>query len=106
MINELAHPTDIIFNSIEDLVEYARAAEAKLTQSQTINLALVILNKQQIFKDDVSACKRTNYAYKMWINLKHNFRGAHLELRETGGTIYELGFHNAKAIVDQMMARH
>ena len=29
----------------------------------------------------------------------------HLELRETGGTIDELGFHNANTIVDQMMAR-
>ena len=30
---------------------------------------------------------------------------AHLELIETGGTIDELGFHNANAIMDQMMAR-
>ena len=31
--------------------------------------------------------------------------GQYLELRENGGTIDELGFHNANAIVDQMMAR-
>ena len=30
---------------------------------------------------------------------------AHFELRETGGKIDELGFHNTNAIVDQMMAR-
>ena len=30
---------------------------------------------------------------------------AHLEIRETGGTIYELGFHNTNDIVYQMMAR-
>ena len=30
---------------------------------------------------------------------------AHLELRKTGGTIYELGFHNANDIVYQMMTR-
>ena len=86
-------------------MEYARAAESELTQSQTINLALVILNKQRIFKDDIQARKRTNQAYKTWDNFKHDFLKARLELRETGGTIDELGFHNANAIVDQMMAR-
>ena len=49
--------------------------------------------------------KCTNQAYKTWENFKHDFREYHLELRETGGTIDELGFHNANAVVDQMMAR-
>ena len=105
MIYNPDQPIDIILNSIDDLVEYERAAELELTQSQTINLTLVILNRQQIFKDDIRAWKRTNQAYKMWDNFKLDFREAHLELRETGGIIYELGFYNANAIVDQMMAR-
>ena len=74
-----------------------------------MNLALVIFNKQRIFKDDIRAWKRTNLAYKTWDNFKHDFREAYLELRETGVTIDELGFHNANAnantIVDQMMAQ-
>ena len=41
---------------------------------------------------------------KKWDNFKNNFREAHLELRETGGTIDELGFHNTNAIVNQIMA--
>ena len=49
--------------------------------------------------------KRTNQAYKPWDNFKQDFREAHLELRETGGTIDELGFHNDNAIAYQMMAR-
>ena len=105
MIYDPAQPIDIIFNSIDDLVEYARAAEVELTQSQTINLALVILNKQRIFRDDIRAWKRTNHTYKTWTNFKHDFRETHLELQETGGTIDDLGFHNANAIVNQMMAR-
>ena len=51
MIYDQAQPINIIFNFIDNLVEYASAAEAELTQSQTINFALVILNRQQIFKD-------------------------------------------------------
>ena len=100
-----AQPIDIIFNSINDLVEYARAAEAELTQSKTINLALVILHRQWISKDNIRTWKCTNPAYKTWDNFKHNFRESHLELRETGGTIDELGFNNANNILDQMMAR-
>ena len=57
-----AQPIDIIFNSINELVKYTRAAKAELTQSQTINLALVIFHIQQIFKDDIQAWKRTNPA--------------------------------------------
>ena len=104
MIYDMAQPIDTIFNTIDTLVEYARAAEAELTYIQTINLALVILNIRQIFKDDIQAWKRTNQAYKIWDIFKHDFRESHLELRETGGTIDELGFHNTNAIVRQMMA--
>ena len=53
MIYDPAQPIDIIFNAIDDLVEYARAVEAELTQIQKINLALVILDRQRIFKDDI-----------------------------------------------------
>ena len=42
---------------------------------------------------------------KTWDNFKHDFRKAHLELRETGGTIDALGFQNANAIVYQIMVR-
>ena len=103
MIYDPAQPIDTIFNYIDYLVENTWAAEAELTQIQTINLALVILNRQQIFKDDIQAWKRTNQAYKIWDKFKHNFREAQLELRETGGTIDELLFHSANAIVNQMM---
>ena len=74
MIYDLAQSIDIIFNFIDDLVEYARAAEAELTQNQTINLALIILDRQRIFKDNIRAWKRTNQAYKKWDNFKHDFR--------------------------------
>ena len=42
--------------------------------------------------------------YKTWETFKHDFCEANFELRDTGGTIDELGLHNANAIVDQMMA--
>ena len=105
MIYDPAQPIYIIFNAINALVEYARAAKSELNQSQTINLTLIILNRQRTFKDNIRAWKCTNQAYKTWDNFKHDFREAHLELRETGGIIDKLGFHNSNSIVEQMMAR-
>ena len=55
LIYDPSQPIDIIFNYIDNLVEYAREPEAELTHSQTINLTLVILNKQQTFKYDICA---------------------------------------------------
>ena len=80
MIYNPAQPIDIIFNSIDNLVEYTRATKAELTQSQTINLTLLILNRQRIFKDDIQAWKRTNQAYKTSDNFKHDLCEAYLEL--------------------------
>ena len=105
MTYDPSQPIDIIFNSIDNLVEYAGEDKAELNQSQTINLALIILHRQQIFKDNIRAWKHTNPEYKTWDNFKHAFQEAHLELRETGGTIDELGFHRANVILDQMIAR-
>ena len=70
-----------------------------------IKLTLVIINRQRIFKDVIRVWKQTNPSYKTWDNFKHDFREAHLELRETGGTIDKLEFHNVNAIIDKMMAR-
>ena len=87
MTYDPAQPIDIIFNSINDLVEYARAVEAELSQSQRVNLALVILHRQQIYKDNIRAWKRTDPAYKTWDNFNYDFQEAHRELRETYRTI-------------------
>ena len=100
-----SQPTDLILNSIDELVKYALADKPELNQSQTINPALVILHEQRIFKDDIRECKSTNPAYKTWDNFKHKFQEDHLDFRETGRTIDKLGFHNINAIVDQIMAR-
>ena len=101
MTYDPAQPIDLIFNYINNLVKYALASEAELTQRQTINLALVILHKKIIFKDDIREWKRTTPAYKTRDNFKHNFQESHLDLRETGRTIDELGFYNANAIVNK-----
>ena len=49
MTCNLAQPMDLIVNSIDDLVKHALAAEAELTQSQKMNLALIIFHKQRYF---------------------------------------------------------
>ena len=50
MTYDPAQPINLIFNSINDLVEYDLSAESELTQSQTINLDLAISHKKRISK--------------------------------------------------------
>ena len=45
MTYDPSQPIDIIFHSINVLFKYARAAEAELTQSKTINIAFFILHR-------------------------------------------------------------
>ena len=42
---------------------------------------------------------------KTWNNFMDRFRTAHEELRYTGATIDELGYHSANAIVEQILDR-
>ena len=50
MIYNPAQPIDLIFNSINELVEYTREVKSELTQSQTMNLDLVIFKRKTNFQ--------------------------------------------------------
>jgi uncharacterized phage-associated protein len=77
------YPIDIVFNAVEDYVDYAELGQQPITQRQTIAKAYVILNKTRRFKNDITAWNRKPEIQKTWINFKTHFRRAHQEFRET-----------------------
>ena len=81
IIYDPSQPIYIIFNSIDNLVEYAREAKSELTQIQTINIALLTINRQRIFKDNNRAWKRIDQRTKHEKKLNMTSTKAHLELR-------------------------
>jgi hypothetical protein len=83
MVYNTQLPIDIVFNAVEDYVDFADLANQTLTSSQTIAKAYVILNKTRRFKNDITAWNRRPEDDKTWEGFKTHFRCAHQDFRET-----------------------
>jgi hypothetical protein len=77
------YPIDIVFNAVEDFVDFAELGHQPLTARQTIAKAYIILNKTRRFKTDITDWNRKPEVDKTWTNFKTHFRRAHQEFRET-----------------------
>jgi hypothetical protein len=77
------YPIDIVFNAIEEFVDFADLAHQPITQRQTIAKAYTIINKTRRFKIPITEWNRLPAAQQTWIAFKDHFRQAHQELRET-----------------------
>ena len=99
-------PIDIVYNKVEDLIEYGELARNPFSQLQTITKAYNIINKTGTFKDGIKAWNRiTDPNQKTWITFKIHFRTAHDELAETGDlTLRQAGYHQAN-LVDEIVER-
>jgi len=95
---DLSKPIDSIFNSIEELADYAEAADSPYTPSQLIDFGYIILKKNPAFQHDVRAWLRRPKADYTWHNFKTHFRVAYQELKTTQGpTIDSHGYANSIA---------
>jgi hypothetical protein len=83
MVYNTQQPIDIVFNAVEDYVDFADLGHQALTSQQTIGKAYVIINKTRRFKNDITDWNRKPEADKTWQNFKEHFRRAHREFRET-----------------------
>jgi hypothetical protein len=99
-------PIDLVFNKVEDLVEYGELAHNPYSQLQTITKAYNILNATGTFKDGIKTWNRIiDPLQKTWINFKVHFRTTHKELSETGDlTLRQAGYHQAN-IFDEIVTR-
>ena len=99
-------PIDIVYNKVEDLIEYGELARNPFSQLQTITKAYNIINKTGTFKDGIKAWNRiADPNLKTWIAFKIHFRTAHDELAETGDlTLRQAGYHQAN-LVDEIVER-
>ena len=101
MIYHPQTPVDIIFNQVEDLVEFSEMANCPFSNSQMINIAYTIINKTKCFRDGIIAWNQKPALDKMWINFMTHFRIVHDELAETGELTKEsCGYHQANLVED------
>jgi hypothetical protein len=83
MLYDAKYPIDMVFNAVEDYVDYADMGDQPMTQKQTIAKAYTILNKTRCFKTAITEWNRRPDLQKTWITFKDHFRQAHMEFRET-----------------------
>jgi len=82
-------PIDVVFNAVEDYIDFAELALQPMSQRQTIVKACIVINKTRRFKTSITEWNRRPEADKTWINFKTHFRQAHQEFRETTDVIIE-----------------
>jgi hypothetical protein len=79
----------MVFNAVEDFVDFAELASQPISQSQTVAKAYTILNKTRSFKMAITEWNRKTDLEKTWIAFKAHFRQAPQELRETSDVTVE-----------------
>ena len=83
MVYNPQHPIDGVFTVVDDLANYAEAAQTPFSQPQCINFAYRILNRAGIFQRWIIDWNARPQVQKTWINFKIHFWRAHQQLIET-----------------------
>ena len=78
-------PVDVVFNAVEDLLEYASMAHQPFSDRQAVAKAYNVFNKTRRFDRAITEWNRRPVAEKTMVNLKTHFRRAQTELRESAG---------------------
>jgi len=76
-------PIEVVFNAVEDYIDFAELALQPMSQRQTIAKAYIVINKTRRFKTAITEWNHRPKADKTWINFKAHFRQAHQEFHET-----------------------
>ena len=97
-------PVDVVFNTIDDLVEYATMARQPFSQQQTIAKAYSVFNRTRLFDRAITEWNRKIALQKTWIGLKSHFRDAQRELRASfGSSIAQSELNNTANLIQQVV---
>jgi hypothetical protein len=81
MVYNTQLPINIVFNAVEDYVNFADLANQTLTSSQMIAKAYVILETPSLVENDITSWNHRPKIGKTWESFKTHFRRAHQEFR-------------------------
>ena len=105
LIVDVTLPIEIVFNKIEDLLDYGDIAQTPYTQLQAVNKGYNIINKTGIYADYIKTWLRRPPNQRTWMNFKTHFQQAFDELNETGQlTLQQTGYRNVN-LVDEVVSR-
>ena len=93
------HLVDVIFNKLEDLLDFSVAAHTDYSEQQLINIAYGILNNTSKYQHYIQEWSRMPAACRSWANFKTHFHQAHQELCESGDLqVRDTHFHLANLV--------
>ena len=64
---------NIVFNQVEDILEYRELDRSPYTHIQTTNISYKIINRKSKFQDAIKTWNRMNPFQHNWINFKTHF---------------------------------
>jgi len=82
-------PIDNVFETVEELVQYAIYAKDPLTPTQTVTYGYLLLLNTGRFATSITEWNRRTDAERDWAQFQTFFRQAHLELRATSNLTIE-----------------
>ena len=77
MTYDISYPPDVVYETVEDLMDMALASGDPFTQKQAIGMAINIINCTGKFATDMKTWFETPVLQQTWINFKNHFRDAH-----------------------------
>ena len=73
MTYDLAYPPDIVYETLEDLMDMATASGVPYTQHQAVDMALIIINRTNAFAKDMRDWIDLPANQRNWVNFKQHF---------------------------------
>jgi hypothetical protein len=80
---DVNQPIEVLFQQIEDAIEFASAGQAPYSPQQVLNIAYQLIFRTGLFADDCKVWKRQPADYKTWPQFKLDFSLAYQEYNET-----------------------
>ena len=91
MTYDRAYPPDTVYETVEDLMDMAAASGVPFTQRQAVNMAIVVINKTGLFREDMRRWIEVPPQNRTWIAFKQHFTDAYKYNRQ----LNTLGVGNA-----------
>ena len=79
---DVSYPPDVIYETIEDLMDMGAAASDPFTQRQAVTMAMNIINRTGKFETDMRSWFERPQAQQTWINFKQHFTRAHKAMKK------------------------
>ena len=85
-------PIEVLFDQIEDAIDFAAAGNTPFTNEQIVNSAYNLVFDTGMFTDECKEWRKKEATNKTWAEFKRKFTEAHQDLQESQATARSTGY--------------